>query len=249
VLLPAGRGGRRTFAEASGTKHLKMDLEACVLLPDRRLVAFGSGSSPRREHVVVLSPEPVAQVLPAGALFAELRRWTDAVGFELNIEGAVLQGERLRLLQRGNGRHGGTRQDAGSAVLDLSLDDFLAWLQGTGATPAVTGIVRVDLGAKGGVPLGFTDATITEDGRLAFLCCAEDSANVRSDGPVLGCCFGWLDEDRASLIDVVGPDGRPTTQKLEGIESRPGQPGLFDVVADMDRPEEPSWLYELRVSE
>lgn len=248
LLLPAGPGGRRTFEEASGTKRLKMDLEACVLLPDQRLIAFGSGSSPRREHVVVLSPESVARVLPAGALFAELRRWTDAMGVELNVEGAVLQGERLRLLQRGNGRHSGIRQDAGSAVLDLSLDDFLAWLQGTGATPAVTGIVRVDLGAKGGVPLGFTDATITADGRLAFLCCAEDSADVRSDGPVLGCCFGWLDEDRARMTDVVGSDGRPTRQKLEGIESRPGQPDVFDVVADMDRPEEPSWLYELRVS-
>lgn len=247
LLLPAGPGGRRTFDEAGGTKHLKMDLEACVLLPDQRLVAFASGSTPRREHVVVLSPASLVQVLPAGMLYAELRRWTDAMAVELNVEGAVLQGARIRLLQRGNGTRGGTRREAGSAVLDLALDDVLAWLQGDGAAPVVTGILRVDLGEKDGVPYGFTDGAITDDGRLAFLCCAEDSADVRSDGPVLGCRFGWLDEDGVSVIEVVGPDARPTAQKLEGIESRSGQAGTFDVVADMDRADQPSWLYELHV--
>lgn len=46
VLLPAGEGGRRTFDGWQGNKHAKMDLEACAALPDGRLVALGSGSTP-----------------------------------------------------------------------------------------------------------------------------------------------------------------------------------------------------------
>jgi hypothetical protein len=59
VTLPAGVGGRRTFSKAEGTKEHKLDLEACCLVDDPRrparavLVAFGSGSTDRREQVVV----------------------------------------------------------------------------------------------------------------------------------------------------------------------------------------------------
>ena len=45
ILLPAGPDGARVFDDARGNKKFKMDLEACVVLPDERLVAFGSGSS------------------------------------------------------------------------------------------------------------------------------------------------------------------------------------------------------------
>jgi hypothetical protein len=108
-------------------------------------------------------------------------------------------------------------------------------------------MIAVDLGEAQGVPYGFTDATLCDDGSLAFLACAEDSADVRSDGPVLGCRFGWLDADGARLADVIEPDGRPTTLKLEGIEARPGVATIFDVVADMDRPDEPALLLELHL--
>ena len=87
------------------------------------------------------------------------------------------------------------------------------------------------------------------DGRIAFLACAEESADVRSDGPILGCRFGWLDETGAQVADVIESDGRATLLKLEGIEPRPGSSTVFDVVADMDRPDHPAWLAELRVGD
>jgi hypothetical protein len=37
--------------------------------------------------------------------------------------------------------------------------------------------------------------------------------------------------------------------KLEGIEARQGCAALFDVVADMDRPEEPATLLELHLED
>ena len=247
LLLPTGPGGQRVFEDRSASKHLKMDLEAGVVLPDGRLVAFGSGSSPKREQLVVVGPRSSVQVVPAAGVYAGLRRCTDAMGADLNIEGAVVQGDRLRLLQRGNGARG--CGCAGSAIFDFSLAVFVAWLQGSHAMPVVTAMIEVDLGETNGVPFGFTDAAITDDGRLAFIACAEDSRDVRSDGPVLGCRFGWLDEASLRFADVVDPHGRPTTVKLEGIESRVGTDRVFDVVADMDRTDEPAWAFELHVSQ
>ena len=43
------------FDDVRGNKKLKLDLEACIVLPDGRLVAFGSGSSPQREKIVTVA--------------------------------------------------------------------------------------------------------------------------------------------------------------------------------------------------
>ena len=90
-------------------------------------------------------------------------------------------------------------------------------------------------------------AVVLPDGRvLAF---GSGSTEARTDGPVLGCRFGWLDDTGAQVADVVESDGRATALKLEGIEPRPGSSSVFDVVADMDRPDQPAWLAELRVGD
>jgi hypothetical protein len=250
LLLPEGPQGARVFDDRHGNKKQKLDLEACVALPDGRLVALGSGSSPKRERLVSIAADErgSVEVIEAGELYAELRVHAGARGAELNIEGAVVQGERLRLLQRGNGKHGSTPW---SAILDLELAGFLDWLDDRGARPRVQRILVVDLGAIGGVPLGFTDATVMADGRLAFLACAEDSADAVSDGPVLGCRFGWLDADDRSAVTtaVLDADGIQTGLKLEGIEAREGGSLVFDVVADMDRPDEPALMAELTIRE
>lgn len=247
LLMPAGADGRRTFDDTLGNKHMKMDLEAAVLLPDDRLLVFGSGSARNRESIVIVEPGTGLRVRRAPGLYARLREHCTAAGTELNIEGAVTQGRRLRLFQRGNGARD-SRGRSGSLVLDLELDALQRWLAGRGPVPEVVEVLVVDLGTIDGVPFGFTDAAATSGGRIAFLACAEDSADVRSDGPVYGCRFGWLDGVDAQVADVTEPDGRSTRLKLEGIEPRPGANRVFDVVADMDRPDQPALLVELRVS-
>ena len=138
-----------------------------------------------------------------------------------------------------------------NAILDVSLDRFLGWLDGRNPFPPVRRIFEVDLGAVAGVPFGFTDAAVTDDGRVAFLACAEDTDDVLIDGPVLGCRFGWLDpDDRAAVMTpIVDRDGQPTHLKLEGIETRIDGGSVFDVVADMDRGDEPAQIAELVVRE
>ena len=248
LLLPPGADGRRSFDDTIGNKHLKMDLEAAVVLPDGRVLAFGSGSAEAREYVVVFESGTGVRVRHARGLYARLRKLCEALGSDLNIEGSVIQGRRLRLFQRGNGARL-TGRGSVSRVFDVDLDQFLRWLAGRGPVPGVVDVLEVDLGSIEGVPFGFTDAAVTHDGRVAFIACAEESADVRTDGPVLGCRFGWLDDTGAQVADVIEPDGSATLLKLEGIEPRPGSNRVFDVVADMDRPDQPAWVAELRVGD
>lgn len=238
-LLPRGEGGRRRFEDALGNKHHKLDLEAATVLPDGRLLALGSGSTKAREHVVVVSTDGHTVLRGASEVYAVLRRSAAFSGSELNIEGAVVHGDALRLFQRGNGKADEGVQPV-SAVGDLSLIEFLTWLDGGGPAPMLRRILRVDLGGVAGVSLGFTDATVLPSGAIAFLACAERSPDVTRDGEVLACRLGTLRDDSARLFDIVDENGAPCTLKLEGIEARPGDDASFDVVADVDCHDRPA---------
>lgn len=247
LLLPRGPGGRRHFSEPRGNKADKMDLESCLVLPDGRLLALGSGSTAARERIVVVDLEHRVRLVDGGALFEQLRAAQEFAGSELNIEGAVVVRDRLRLFQRGNGAAIGDR-DPANAVGDLELGAFLGWLDDGAPAPALASVVRVDLGRVGDVPFGFTDATPLPDGRIVFLAGAEDSPDTYRDGDVLGARIGLLDEDMR-LTDIVGAEGKPTPLKLEGVEfvSFTSSGGLeLLVVADMDDPDAPAVLAPLR---
>jgi len=247
-LLPRGPGGRRVFDDVIGNKKGKLDLEACAALPDGRLVAFGSGSSPMREKLAVLGASAEPRVHDARALYGVLRAHAGFAGSELNVEGAVVLDGTLVLFQRGNGAARGGLEPV-NAVGTLDLAAFLRFLDEGGPTPELLSVARVELGEIAGAKLGFTDATLTGDGRIAVLACAEASPDAVRDGPVLGCRVGLLDHEPLRMTDVLDAHGRRSTLKLEGIEHRPDSPLTFDVVADTDRPEEPALLGRLRVGE
>jgi hypothetical protein len=246
LLLPPGPDGQRTFDDSRGNKRLKMDLESAVRLPDSRLLAFGSGSARSRESMVLLESDSSVRVHEAADLYVRLRELCAAVGADLNIEGAVVEGRRLRLFQRGNGQRALASGHA-NLIFDVDVAELVQWVDGKRPAPDVLEVLTVDLGSIDGSPFGFTDAAVTESGRIAFLACAEDCADVLSDGPVLGCRFGWLDASGARVVDILEAEGGPTALKLEGIEPRPGSEEVFDVVADMDRADESALLVELRV--
>jgi len=248
LALPPGADGRRTFGDALGNKALKMDLEACVVLPDGRLVALGSGSTPLREHVVVVTDDVDVRVLDGHALYAHLRSRPDFAGSELNIEGAAVSQGALKLLQRGNGA---PKDDLVplNTIGDLRLDDFVAWLDG-GKTPMLEAVRQVDLGELGGVRLGFTDAAVLPDGRMVFLAGAEASPDTFRDGEVLGCRFGLLEGDAMAVTNVVDAAGTLAPFKLEGIDwhaAREDGAWEFTVVADMDTPDSPAVIGRLSV--
>jgi len=246
VLLPPGSDGRRTFGDELKNKRHKMDLEASVALPDGRLIAFGSGSTPIREHLVVLSPNLDVQVIHAPELYAALHSNKDFSGSELNIEGAVIVENRLRFFQRGNGAPIEDLQPV-DATGDMLFDDFLKWLEG-GPVPALRDVRSFDLGQVNGVNFGFTDAAVLPDSRVAFISCAEDSPDTYQDGEILGCRFGIIGDD-IQLVDIFDAAGDACDLKLEGIDFlRPLADGFeFVVVADMDDPHTPATMAKLRV--
>jgi hypothetical protein len=240
VLLPSHESGQRVFDDTLGNKHEKLDLEACVTLPDGRLVAFGSGSAPARERLVVFSRGEEPVVVAAASFYRELRAAVTRGGTRLNIEGAVVRGARLELMHRGND----ARASSANAIAEVEHDAFAAWLEGDSRSPRVARVTTVDLGAVAGVPFGFTDAVALDDERLLVLACAEDTACAVSDGAVLGCRVGLLDGSGLTTADVHDAAG-PTLLKLEGIERRSSSSTEFDVVADVDRPSVPAQLGRL----
>jgi hypothetical protein len=247
LLLAPGPDGRRQFSDRLGNKAAKMDLEACVVLPDGRLLALGSGSTAARERLVIVTPDLGVRLVEGAALFEHLRARADFGGSELNVEGAAVVGDRLRLFQRGNGAVVDGRAPT-NAVGDLELGAFLRWLDDGGPPPRLVSVMRVDLGHVGEVPFSFTDATALPDGRVVFLAAAEDSPDTYRDGELLGARVGLLDGDRVVLAEIVDAADRPTSLKLEGVDLVGVTPsGGLDlvVVSDMDDPEAPAVLASL----
>ena len=244
VLLPARLEGQRVFDKASGNKRLKLDLEACVALPDGRLVAFGSGATLRRERLVIWTPGAAPVTVDAATLYREVRAAVTRHSRRLNIEGSVICGPRLLLFHRGNDSRSGASTPA-NTIAELDVGRFVRWLDGAGPVPRVASVTDVDLGAVGEVPFGFTDAVALDAERVVVLACAEDSESALTDGAVLGARVGLFDAHGVRLVDIHDADGARTHLKLEGIERRPGTEHEFDVVVDVDSPVVPAQLGRL----
>jgi len=261
VALPVGPNGARLFDDARGTKHLKLDLEACFAVRTEgrptRFVALGSGSKRARERIVVLDFDDSGRrvtdvrVLDASALYAQLRTRTDFSGSELNLEGAVLHGQTLRLFQRGNGAPL-AELAAVNAVGELDWPAFEGYLDSQASpasVPALKRVTQYDLGNIAAVPLSFTDATATPQGGVLFLASAEDSADTVSDGRVHGTRVGELAADGSlRTAPLLGEDGAPSHVKAEGIVLDRKDPTRAWVVVDMDDPTLASELLEVKLS-
>ncbi|AKF06537.1 hypothetical protein DB32_003686 [Sandaracinus amylolyticus] len=244
--------GARQFDAVRGNKKQKLDLEACsVLTCDGRevLVAWGSGSLPARERLVVLERDADrARVVEAQSLYASLRARIEFAGSEMNIEGAApIGGDRVRIFQRGNGAPHGDLVPI-DAMGDLDLRALLAWIADpTRPVPALRDVVQWDLGRVSDVRLTFTDACPAPGGSIAYLAAAEASPDAIEDGVVVGVAMGVIDaRGEARYALVTTPDGAPFVGKCEGLAWVPGATGKRAlVVVDRDDPGAPSELLEL----
>ncbi|MBA2579744.1 MAG: hypothetical protein H0V03_02670 [Thermoleophilaceae bacterium] len=226
-------------SDQSQRKAHKPDFEALTSLPafeghpNGALMALESGSKGDRHYGVVC---PLA---PDGALSGERREIELAPLYEelkgrlpeLNVEGAPVAGERILLMQRGNGP---ARE---SGVIELSLELVLAAITRGGPLDgsALVRIRRHDLGAVDGVPLCFSDAAPLPDGRLVYSAVAEGEGKGH-DG-----AFG------AAVVGMIEPDGTVSAKerlepaaKVEGVEARVREDGAIELllVADADDPDQ-----------
>lgn len=248
--LPAGPGGLRQFEEARGNKAHKPDLESLVALGDAQetLLGFGSGSTRARDRILRVrharGAAPQVELIDGARLYAQLRETPSFAGEALNVEGAFVLGDRLWLLQRGNGE--------GQTVIasaSLELTPLLAWLEApTGAPPPLLDVQPWSLGSLGGTKLTFTDGCALPEGGWAFLAAAEASADTYGDGPVTGTAIGLVSvAGEARWTPLLHPSGEPFLLKAEGIA--PGEaPDRFELVLDLDDPTQPSELCVVELS-
>ncbi|MBW3655120.1 MAG: hypothetical protein KY444_03380 [Gemmatimonadetes bacterium] len=251
VALPPGEGGVRLFGTDRGNKQFKLDLEACVTLPaddGEMLVAFGSGSTPARERIVLVRgiPEaPSVEVCDASAFYALLRAAGEFSGSEMNVEGAAWRDGRLLLFNRGNGAPVEGREPV-DATCEVDWPRLRAHLRDADAPPpAPERIARYELGEIDGWRLTFTDGTVVGDA-LLFAATAEASPNTYDDGPVAGSAVGIIDGSGARWAVIGAAAGGRFDGKVEGIA--PGsRPGTVLVVIDRDDPHLPSELCEVEL--
>jgi hypothetical protein len=264
VTLPAGPGGLRRFDDGRGNKDDKLDLEAVTSIegPDGPfLVALGSGSAPHRECVVVLrgfdGPAVTVTLHRAPAFYARLRAASRFAGSELNVEGALHVGGRLRLFGRGNGAaHDGA--EPVDATCEVAWADLLAHLERpeSAPPPSPLHVVQYDLGLLDEVRLAFTDAaSVRPDGagarRVVFTAAAEASPDATRDGVVTGSALGVLEEGAdggARWTPLLDVDGTPLRAKVEGLALALDDPRRAFVAVDHDDHDRPSELCEVALT-
>jgi hypothetical protein len=228
-VLPAGVEQR---------KAAKKDVECLALLPASgsyphgAVLGLGSGSKPNRNCGVIIALDDAGK--PSGPPrrldLSPLYKAMGAQLEELNIEGAVVMGRTLRLLQRGNG------QAAQNAWVDVDIDAVTkaASRRETVPASALKSVIPVELGLLEGVRLGLTDASLLPDGRMVFSAAAEDSGSTYADGAVTGSVLGVADAT-GKVCATYPLQGR---WKIEGVHVEHVTHGKAHVlmVADADDP-------------
>lgn len=247
-LLPPVEG-HEVFAEESGTKHLKPDLEtACRVEVDgeEAVLLMGSGSSARRMRWCLLRlRDGVPEVATADMdeLYADVAGSLGLDADDLNLEGACIVGRSLRWFHRGLPSAG-----LPSGSVDLALDAALAAATGQRRTLQVEAPRTYDLGSVDDVGLAITDVVALPDGDLLACAAAEDSPNPRDDGRVTATALARIRGD--VVVEVVPlPDHDGRVLKVEGLMvlgAADGEVTLY-AVTDVDDPDAASWAATLRV--
>lgn len=216
-------------------KKQKPDFEALVRvplqtgLPHGALLALGSGSKPNRQLGVLLfihadgTLSEKTHTLDFSAMYA-------AFPFEdTNIEGALIAGEQLVLMQRGNKKY------PQSALVYLSLQEAL---QGSATvTMACYTLPTID-----GVPLGFTDGIALPNGNILFSAVAENTDDSFNDGACAGAALGMINAQG----ELMQCEWLAEPHKIEGIALDASGTRLY-AVTDADDPEVQAGLFEVSV--
>jgi hypothetical protein len=222
-----GNGAGKLVQMAEGTlplkpkprKRRKPDFESIVCLPPfagypyGALLALGSCSRPNRcrGFVIGFDAKGALEGRPTLLDLTGLREALESRFGTLNVEGAVVLGEELVLLQRGN------KGDKRNARIRLRWNFVAAAIRGDleAGCRALIDIHEHDLGETCGVPYGFTDGAALPDGGMVFTAVAENTDDSYSDGGCVGSAVGML--DTIGRVTFFAPiEGKP---KVEGVDA------------------------------
>lgn len=234
--------------EAKQRKAAKPDFEsltylpASAMYPHGALLALGSGSTEQRKRGMLWPFDQQQQLVPVPQLFdlQPLYQPLESVFADLNIEGVVIQGNRLKLWQRAN------NQQRNNAVIEYPLADVYAVINAQQQILNLQPqrIDYYDLGEVAGVPLSFTDAYALEDGACLFTAAAENTDNSYLDGECVAAAIGLIDAQRQlRWLKPVQP-----IVKIEGISAKHvGDQLQILLVSDADNPATAAQLLETHI--
>jgi hypothetical protein len=218
--------------KAKKRKKVKPDFEILLRLPSPDegasglICAMGSGSTPERMRGAIIDLDTSSvTVLDLQPLFAALA----PLVAEINLEGAVLRGDRLLLFNRGN------MSNPETCIFETALAAV------TGNEPAQARLVKtLALPLIDDVPLTVTDACSMGDGQYLLSAVAEVTDDSYADGDILGAAIILLNAD----LDVIAIEPLEPTLKIEGISAVRTTTGAeLLCVSDADDPDTPSSLY------
>lgn len=250
ITLDHAPGGHRVFDKRSGTKELKLDLEAIAAIDDTHTLLVGSGSHRNRRRMVLLDADGSHRIVDCATLYDALQTRIEFAGSELNIEGATRLGDRLWLSNRGNGAAQGDVPPM-DAIGSLSFRELGRYMGGTGPAPVLEGVLMFDLGRIDESRLTFTDLAAAPDGSIWFVASAEASPNAYDDGDVAGSAVGRIDlgAKTCTLAVLVDGEGRTVRNKVEGLAVQAISADRVRAYAcvDADDPDAPSELLTLEL--
>ncbi len=226
-------------AKKKPRKKMKPDLESLVLLPGLKgsqVLVIPSGSKSHRGVGSLVSLGAETQVdslrdVDFSELFASLE--DDHAVKSLNIEGAIVEGEYLRLLQRGNSK------DSKNMIIDLRLDMVIhSLIQGKPIHKScVSYLQEMQLGSLDGVALSFTDATALGSGYALFTATAEATDNSYDDAPYSGSIMGLWQGRAIEKCNIIRTWKFDKKLKVEGVFAEQSQKDLdIYFVTDDDDP-------------
>lgn len=177
--------------EFKARKRAKPDTECLIQLSSHpeslSMLAFPSGSKPYRVRASEIRVDTTdkfvgSREIDVSALLGFLSEHIP----DLNIEGGVVLGEKVLLLQRGNGKAGF------NAVIDFGLDHLQALLHGQFMRETFSPrITEMQLPKIAGVSLTFTDACAYE-GQVYFSAAAESGSSTYEDGETIASAIGRM---------------------------------------------------------
>lgn len=212
------------------------------------LYLFGSGSmSPERDLLLtfpVASPEQLKEdsLTP---LYNRLASQNGGGRESLNLEGALIKGPNLYLLNR-----------AGNQLIKLNLAEFKEFLMGHRTADKLhLRISSFQLPGKKGLQAGFSGACfLPGTSLLLFSATLEDTQNWIDDGEIVGSYLGMLDLNKAAKGEVLqleflrNREGKPFRDKLESISfSGYYKNGDVKLLAIADNDDGSTRLFEFRL--
>lgn len=229
-------GGTRRIALLPGElpephaerKARKPDFEILVDLGDDGLLAMGSGSRENRQRAVHVAGDERTTIIDTAPLCQALRESFP----QLNLEGGVLRGDELVLLQRGN------RSDRRNALVFVAADDLRRALATHRLVPTrAPRVVDLAFGEHDDVPWSGTDLALLPDGDLLASVVLEDTSDAYADGACLGSALARIAAD-GSLRWLRRLD---INAKVEGV-ALDGNGGGVWMVTDADDRSVPAQL-------